>query len=230
MVFLDKRAQAICDELKKLSVRQRRTIDAWFYKKGNFIRPHDAEADETPFLPFDSRIMHWYGPDAHYWFKADMTVPDSFDGRPLWLYVRTQIDEWDDGKNPQFLLYVDGEVVQGIDMNHREVLLTRSARAGQTYRLDLQSYTGTLHTEFNLIVEMQEIDPEIAGLYWDVQVPLSAFSRLEEDGASRRELTRALNGAVNLLDLRTPYSDAFYASVCEAREYLKTNLYGPGRA
>ena len=225
MVFLDKRAQVICDELKKLSVRQRRTIDAWFYKKGNFIRPHDAEADETPFLPFDSRIMHWYGPDAHYWFKADMTVPDSFDGRPLWLYVRTQIDEWDDGKNPQFLLYVDGEVVQGIDMNHREVLLTRSARAGQTYRLDLQSYTGTLHTEFNLIVEMQEIDPEIAGLYWDVQVPLSAFSRLEEDGASRRELTRALNGAVNLLDLRTPYSDAFYASVREAREYLKTNLY-----
>ena len=225
MVFLDKRAQAICDELKKLSVRQRRTIDAWFYKKGNFIRPHDAEADETPFLPFDSRIMHWYGPDAHYWFKADMTVPDSFDGRLLWLYVRTQIDEWDDGKNPQFLLYVDGEVVQGIDMNHREVLLTRSARAGQTYRLDLQSYTGTLHTEFNLIVEMQEIDPEIAGLYWDVQVPLSAFSRLEEDGASRRELTRALNGAVNLLDLRTPYSDAFYASVREAREYLKTNLY-----
>ena len=170
-------------------------------------------------------IMHWYGPDAHYWFKADMTVPDSFDGRPLWLYVRTQIDEWDDGKNPQFLLYADGEVVQGIDMNHREVLLTRSARAGQTYRLDLQSYTGTLHTEFNLIVEMQEIDPEIAGLYWDVQVPLSAFSRLEEDGASRRELTRALNGAVNLLDLRTPYSDAFYASVREAREYLKTNLY-----
>ena len=225
MVFLDKRAQAICDELKKLSVRQRRTIDAWFYKKGNFIRPHNAEADETPFLPFDSRIMHWYGPDAHYWFKADMTVPDSFDGRPLWLYVRTQIDEWDDGKNPQFLLYVDGEVVQGMDMNHREVLLTRSARAGQTYRLDLQSYTGTLHTEFNLIVEMQEIDPEIAGLYWDVQVPLSAFSRLEEDGASRRELTRALNGAVNLLDLRTPYSDAFYASVREAREYLKTNLY-----
>ena len=225
MVFLDKRAQVICDELKKLNVRQRRTIDAWFYKKGNFIRPHDAEADETPFLPFDSRIMHWYGPDAHYWFKADMTVPDSFDGRPLWLYVRTQIDEWDDGKNPQFLLYVDGEVVQGIDMNHREVLLTRSARAGQTYRLDLQSYTGTLHTEFNLIVEMQEIDPEIAGLYWDMQVPLSAFSRLEEDGASRRELTRALNGAVNLLDLRTPYSDAFYASVREAREYLKTNLY-----
>ena len=51
MVFLDKRAQTICDELKKLSVRQRRTIDAWFYKKGNFIRPHDAEADETPFLP-----------------------------------------------------------------------------------------------------------------------------------------------------------------------------------
>ena len=30
MVFMDKRAKAISDELKKLSVRQRRTIDAWF--------------------------------------------------------------------------------------------------------------------------------------------------------------------------------------------------------
>lgn len=56
MVFLDKRAAGhLQTKLKKLSVRQRRTIDAWFYKKGNFIRPHDAEADETPFLPFDSR-------------------------------------------------------------------------------------------------------------------------------------------------------------------------------
>ena len=29
-------------------------------------------------------------------------------------------------KNPQFLLFVnDGKVTQGMDMNHREVLLTR---------------------------------------------------------------------------------------------------------
>ena len=147
--------------------------------------------------------------------------------KPLWLNIRTQIEEWDDAKNPQFLLFVNGEVVQGIDINHRDVLLTRNARGGQQYRLDLQSYTGTLHSEFNLLVEMREIDPEIEGLYWDLQVPLQAFDRLgdEESSRSRRELTRVINETVNLLDLRIPYSDDYYESLREARSYIRKHLY-----
>ena len=164
MFFLDKRAKVICDELKRESVRQRVSIDQLEYKKGNFIRPEDADRDETPYEPFDSRTMHWYGPDQHYWFCVRIPVPASFEGKPLWLHVRTQIEDWDDAKNPQFLLFADGEAIQGIDVNHRDVLITRSARAGHEYRLDLQSYTGTLHSEFRLILEMREIDPEIEGL------------------------------------------------------------------
>ena len=52
--------------------------------------------------------------------------------------------------NPQFLLFVDGQAVQGQDMNHREVRLTDCAEAGRTYTLDLQAYTGILHNEFSL--------------------------------------------------------------------------------
>ena len=47
---------------------------------------------------FDSRTMHWYGPDKHYWFRADVAVPQEMDGKPLWMHVCTQIDEWDDAK------------------------------------------------------------------------------------------------------------------------------------
>ena len=141
------------------------------------------------------------------------------------MHVCTQIDEWDDAKNPQFLLFVDGKVTQGIDMNHRDVLLTRCAKAGETYRLELQAYTGILHTEFNLIVDLREIDPEIQGLYYDLAVPLQAFPRLEPDGKPRRDLERVLNDAVNLLDLRHPYDGNFYQSVSEARAFLKQALY-----
>ena len=141
------------------------------------------------------------------------------------MHVCTQIDEWDDAKNPQFLLFVDGKVTQGIDMNHRDVLLTRCAKAGETYRLELQAYTGILHTEFNLIIDLREIDPEIQGLYYDLAVPLQAFPRLEPDGKPRRDLERVLNDAVNLLDLRHPYDGNFYQSVSEARAFLKQALY-----
>lgn len=130
MFFLDKRAQVICNELKKEAVRQRQLIEKWEIKEGNFIRPEDAAAAEAPFEPFNSRTDHWYGPDKHYWFRTEITVPESFEGKSLWLNIRTQIEEWDDGKNPQFLLFADGDVIQGIDMNHRDVLLTRCAKAG----------------------------------------------------------------------------------------------------
>lgn len=223
--FLDKRVNNICNELKKLTVKQRYETTHWLYKTGNFLRPENADEDSVPFEPFDCKTMHWYGPDIHYWFRADVTVPESFDGKPLWMHVCTQIDEWDDAKNPQFLLFVDGKVTQGIDMNHRDVLLTRCAKAGETYRLELQAYTGILHTEFNLIVDLREIDPEIQGLYYDLAVPLQAFPRLEPDGKPRRDLERVLNDAVNLLDLRHPYDGNFYQSVSEARAFLKQALY-----
>ena len=158
MHFLDKRVNVICEELKKLKVKQKFAIDEWSYKEGNYIHPEDAEKDLTPWESFDCRNMHWYGKDRHYWFKAVYRVPQELDGKRMWMHVRTQIDEWDDAKNPQFLLFVNGEAVQGIDMNHRDVFLRPQARAGEELTLELQAYTGILHTEFNLIVEMQEIE------------------------------------------------------------------------
>ena len=225
MELLDKRINVICEQLKKLSVVQKYSVDNWSYKKGNYIHPEDADKSEKEWQSFDSRTMHWYGPDEHYWFRAEFTVPDCFEGKPMWMNVRTQIDEWDDGKNPQFLLFINDVVTQGIDMNHRKVFITDSAVAGDTYRFDLQSYTGTLHIEFNLIVEMIEIDPNIEKLYYDIYVPVSAFARMERDDKVRRDIETVLNNCINKLDFRTPYSEAFYASLEEADNYLDKALY-----
>ncbi len=233
MDFLDKRVAGICDELKKLKVRQRFPIEKWEYKEGNFITPEDAEASRASdggntteaWQEFDSRTMHWYGKDRHYWFKTSYTVPEELAGKCMWMQVRTQIDECDDAKNPQFLLFVNGEAVQGIDMNHREVLLAREAQAGETLQIELQAYTGILHTEFNLIAEMCEVDARIEELYYDLWVPLAAFPRMDAEDRNRKEIERVLNETVNLLDLRTPYSEEFYASLEAALACIGKALY-----
>lgn len=225
MIFSEERAQVICDQLKKLENVQETDLTEWQVKEGLFFRPEEAEEAASPWKRFDSQKDHWYGPDRHYWFRTDVTVPQSFDGRPLWLVFRTQIEEWDDGKNPQFLLFVNNKVTQGLDMNHREVFLTGQAHSGETYRIDLQAYTGTLHSEFNLIAEMTEIDPEIRGLYYDMQVPLWSFARMEKDCRTRYQMAEALNHAVNLLDLRSEYSPEFYESIRQARAYLAKAVY-----
>ena len=249
MDFLDKRISVICDELKRLSVKQKIPITTWQIKPGNYLTPAEADAAAEPYAEFghqetydltrylmggykddpdsavNNKISHWYGPDKHYWFRTEITVPESFAGRSLWLHIQSQIEEWDDAKNPQFLVFVDGVVTQCADMNHRDVLLARQAEAGRTYRIDLQAYTGILHAELNLLCDLREIDPEIEGLYYDMVVPLRAFGRLDPDGKPRHDLERVLNEAVNILDLRTPYDDSFYATVADARAYLAKALY-----
>ena len=60
MEFLDKRVRVICDELKRLRIKQRVAVNDLCYKTGNFIHPADADADAQEWLPFDSRTIDVY--------------------------------------------------------------------------------------------------------------------------------------------------------------------------
>ena len=147
------------------------------------------------------------------------------DGKSVWMKISTQIDEWDDGKNPQFLIFLDGQVVQGADMNHREVLLFEKAVAGQTVTVDVQMYTGTLHREFQFLASLYVLDQAIHDLYYDIQVPLWAFPRMDEDSKIRLDLQTVLNETINRIDMRVPYSQAFYDSIADATQYIRKHLY-----
>lgn len=233
MRYLDKRVNVICEELKKLQWKQKFPVTNWKYKEGNFIHPQDAEAADVEWKDFDSKTMHWYGPDRHYWFKAVYKVPQELDGKRFWLHIATQINEWDDAKNPQFLLFVNGVAVQGVDMNHKDVLMQEEARAGEELVLELQAYTGILHNEFSLFVKAMEQDALITKLYYDLKVPLSAMlieqqgavPRMDPDDKNRMDILEILNTAVNFLDLRTPYSEEFYTTLKEASDYIDKALY-----
>ena len=77
---------------------------------------------------------------------------------------------------------------------------------GQTLTVDIQAYTGTLHREFHFLVDLYVLDEAINHLYYDLQVPLWAFSRMDPDDKTRLDIQTVLNHAVNLLDMRTPCS------------------------
>ena len=225
MIFARERAEVIANKLKKLMVVRRFQLDDWKVKEGFFLRPEEADRAEEDWKTFDSRLMHWYGPDRHYWFRTVFTVPEEYDGKGLWLRIRTQIEEWDDAKNPQFLVFLNGEVVQGTDMNHREVLLSEAATAGETVTVDLQAYSGTLHPEFRLMADVEEVSEPVKDLYYDIQVPLWAMDRMDQEGKTAIDILTVLNDTISLLDLRDVFSDDFYRSVEAARAYIAKALY-----
>ncbi len=247
MYYIEQRIQVICNQLAHFRFRESRSLPDWQYKKGQFFRPEEAEAASNPWEKFDCQTMRWYAdyagtdqfegkfqgqstdfhgiPGTHYWFRSRVTIPRDFAGKSVWLRIHTQIEEWDDGKNPQFLVFINGQVVQGADMNHREVLLSRQAQGGQTLDVDIQAYTGTLHREFAFLADLYVLDEEINHLYYDLLVPLQAFPRMEEDSKLRLDLRTVLNDTINLLDLRQPYSREFYASLRRAQAHITRELY-----
>ena len=100
MRYLAKRVERICDELYRLRIVQRIPLTDLICKKGTYIRPEAADAATPPWTSFDSRTMHWYGPDEHYWFRTEFTVPKALNGKAMWLNVRTQIEGGTTAKTP----------------------------------------------------------------------------------------------------------------------------------
>lgn len=209
---------------KKQMLRDAAPLQHWQVKSGNFVTPEQAQAENGGFEPFDAERDHWYGPDAHYWFKTSFVVPQQLAQRSLVLQVRTQIDEWDDGKNPQFLLFLNGTPTQGLDMNHREVMLGQ-LEAGQMLDIQLSAYTGTLHTEFRLLTEVAALQHDVKELYYDLLVPLQGLERMPKDSKTRLDIETVLNDTINLLDFRTLYSPAYFEGVSAARAHIATALY-----
>ena len=247
MYFIDQRIQVICNQLNLLRIKNRRDLADWKCKYGQYFRPEEADASKLPWEDFNCYNMRWFsnydGSDkfdgkfegyqgdfrgiqgAHYWFRTKVTIPQELDGKSVWMKIRTQIEEWDDGKNPQFLIFINGEVVQGADMNHRELCLSKCAKGGQELTIDVQAYTGTLHREFHFLVEMYELDEAANHLYYDLQVPLWAFARLGQDNKHRLDIQTVLNDTINLIDMRNPHSAEYDASIRTAQDYITENLY-----
>ena len=225
MKFIENRVSVICNELKGLIFTNRTPVEGIQYKKGLYFTPQEADSAQVSWEPFDSKSMHWYGPDEHYWFRAKVTIPEEMDGKCVYLKAATQVDHWDDAKNPQFLMFVNGEVTQGLDINHQMVQLTPCAKSGDTYGIDLQGYTGTLFAELTFLLELQQCEESINRLFYDLVMPLRALSRIEEDNKVRKDIVTVLNDTINLIDLRTPYSESFYHTVEEAIAYIEKHLY-----
>ena len=225
------RVMKIWEDLMKYTRLQSAPIASFQMKKAKVFTPAEADACDIPWQDFDPSKDTWAGPDEHYWFRAQITVPESFDGKILWLEIATQARFWD-AVNPQFLAFVNGEIVQGLDCNHREIRLFECAKAGETFTLDLQAYTGrdNDHTSgttaaLRLFAQLIEFDAPVNEMLYNLMVPSKIVKHLDENQPLRSKLQNALENAINMIDFRVPQSDAFHESLIEANAYLNRVVF-----
>ena len=188
-----------------------------------FSCPCDYKTDNTiPALssmtPFEQGAWWGNGWDTHAWFRFTVTptAPNSF------LRIETDRKKGWDADNPQFILYVNGEMKQGLDINHRESPLTAGAPAD----VAIYAYVGPKIERAQLFADLMELNVDVDGLYYDINYPFEMLSYLDAESTEYARIVDYLWRAVSMLDLFDLSSEEFYASVRAARAFLAEEFYG----
>ena len=126
MNFLMERLQTICAKLGGQYYSKILPIDNYQFTEGRYSKIEDLPKDKSAWKEFKTWDQ-WGGKDNHGWFRTKLTIPAELKEKALTLIFSTFETGWD-AVNPQFFLYINGEMNQSLDMNHREVLLCEKAK------------------------------------------------------------------------------------------------------
>ncbi|HIZ19790.1 MAG TPA: alpha-mannosidase [Firmicutes bacterium] len=200
-----------------------------FQKKEGLIPFEELDrADGAPWVPFDGTKEKWGGENRNVWFRHRFTLPPEMAGRPVtYAAALTENGGWYWGA-PQILAYVNGKPATGMDVNHRDILLTGCAKGGEEYTVDLCAFTDRFfyrgQVEMNMTVNA--VNTAVQQLYYDLEVPFEVADALPDGDTRRLDILRYLNDAVSLVDYRLPRGEAFNQTVQAAIDYLQQEFYG----
>ncbi len=220
--FIEDRINVFLEEFEKLVIKENIPITDFLYKECDYKLDNTLPEIDDTFTVFTPYLNRWGGKkDKHAWFYNKIEVPSHWSGEIQLAVASDARLGWCD-INPQFIAYVDGKLQQGIDKNHREVFLTNG-----THKVYLYAYSGSIHDEYvDFVTNLQLIDAKTKQLYYDIKVPFEILAYEDENSKNYFEIKKHLNNALNLIDMRSPYSDEYYDSLDKAIQYLKTEFYG----
>lgn len=225
MYFIKERISKILRDLSSLIYQERAVIPYYKIREGNRPEARDVDFDDSDWTQFSS-IDRWGGRDKYFWFRIQVEIPENYRDKTVVFEVRTGREGQWDAINPQFLVYVNGETIQGLDVNHRDIILTEKAVPGDKYCIALHAYSGTVEGLVELVCSTSVLNERIEKFYYDIKVPYEVSGLLKEDDKRSIDILNYLNESINLIDFRKPLSKEFYDSIEEADKYLEREFYG----
>lgn len=222
--FIEDRIKVFLEETERLIVKKSIPQNGFLYKECDYKKGNELPQIDSTFREFVTYKNRWAGEcDKHAWFYKKVTVPEEFSEGEAELSIASDATVGWACVNPQFIAYVNGKLVQGIDKNHREIFLDGAG----TYEIYLYAYTGSVFPEHvDFIATLRLVDKKIKKLYYDLKVPFEILEFEDENSRNYFEIKKHLNNAINIIDMRVPYSAEFYASIDRAEEYIQSEFYG----
>lgn len=186
-----------------------------------------GDIDKGEWIPFGRNDI-WGYREQYCWFKQSVTIPEEFAGKPVVYMIKPFPDEGWRGSAQQFIVFVNGRLVQGVDSNHTYLFLTQCAKGGESFDIALNAYCddNDFKGPAQLRAYLQTVDTEVKDLYYDIMTAWEVAHVYGPDDTVRIDIVTALNDAVSLLEMNTPDYGVFIDSVKQARTYIDEKIYG----
>lgn len=227
-MFEKQRIGEIVSQLATLRYPKHHKLTHWeMRKQDGESRPYPNDTIDGWHTITDEAV--WGGHCEFYAFRGCAEIPEEFENQCVEFSLLTGREGQWDATNPQFSVYINGQLRQGFDVNHHDIMLSPCATPKAQFEIFLSAFTGTQNFHLQFQPELRVLDQKVEQLYYDLLVPWQIVSLLEENESAYITLISVLTNAINLLDLRKPYSDAFYRSLATAQAYLTAALYSERR-
>jgi len=183
--------------------------------------------NEGEWIPF-KKDDFWGYREQYCWFKQKVRIPERFKGQKVAYEVNPFPYSGWDNRDQQFIIFVNGEMIQGLDVNHTFIFLTDCAQGGEEFEIALNAYCDdwTFKGKVQLSAKLKAYDADVNALYYDILIPWQTAHVYNHDNIDRVDIIKTLNDAVNMLEMCTPDREAFKESVKAASAFLHKALYG----
>lgn len=172
----------------------------------------------------------WKGRDKFLWLHKDVRIPIEWKGKKvvgIFDYGNTGA-----GNNSGFesMIYVNGEMYQGVDVNHKEVFFEDSLCGTDvdiTFRLWSGLEGGGIPTEQEHQIaraDLAWLDEKADDFYYMASMVRQTIEELDSSDPIQHELRRTLDGACHCIDWSYPGSEGFYESVHQADDELNKSI------
>lgn len=158
-------------------------------------------------------------------FRLPVAVPDRFAGKTVYLKLITGREGGYTAFNPQFLAYVDGQLRQGLDINHTLLHLYDAASSGQEIEILLHAFAGTEPGLMELRTTLVSIHEDVRQLIHAFRTAWQAMLLLPATSGERTELCEALLKTADALRFHAAPGQAFHDSVQTANLLLDSLVY-----
>ena len=219
MSFIIEKLTVLTNELSKMRVEQYCDITDITYLPCDY-KENSPVPPITDFKPFADGIKV-LGEDAHFWFHMNFKTPVKKNNTQVNFHLETSVKDRRDGTNPQSLVYLNGIMVQGLDIHHHDVLLEFDTE----YDVYIYFYVGMTKARLDFLPSIELIDTKTEKIFYDLSVPLNAALCLKEDTDNRNKILKCLELAANIIDMRVPKSNDYYKSIDEALDFLDKEFY-----